>query len=178
MSQPRGKVPAHIKPKSFNHPGAASHIVLTLCEIEDPRRPSCNFRHSIVSIIFISLVGVLCGAKDWEEIVQAANGSLDWIGKYVDVSSGIPSSKTLKRVMGLIPTSSLERLLECLRSSVVEGDIIAIDGKTLRGSRGWSEDDRPLHLLHAWSTEHGVCLGQISVDEKSGYWFNFVQKAA
>lgn len=167
MSQPKGKVPAHIKPKSFDHPGAASHIVLTLCEIEDPRQPSCNFRHSLVSIVFISLIGVLCGAKDWEEIVQAANGALDWIGKYVDVSSGIPSSRTLKRVMSLIPTSSLEHLLECLRSNIVEGDIIAIDGKTLRGSRGWGEEDRPLHLLHAWSNEHGVCLAQVSVDEKS-----------
>ncbi len=77
MSQPKGKVPGHIKPKSFDHPGTASHIVLTLCEVEDPRQPSCNFRHSIVSIIFISLAGVLCGAKDWEEIVQAANGMID-----------------------------------------------------------------------------------------------------
>ena len=167
MSQPKGKIPAHIRPKSFDHPGKASRIVLELCEVDDPRQPSCNFHHSLVSIIFITLVGVLCGAKDWEEIVQAANGMVDWLGKYVDVSSGVPSSKTLKRVMNLIPTDSLEHLLECLKSSLAEGDIIAIDGKTLRGSRGWNEEDRPLHLLHAWSTELGVCLGQVSVDEKS-----------
>lgn len=167
MSQPKGKVPTHIKQKSFEHPGKASRVVLTLCEVEDPRQPSCNFRHSLVTIIFVSLVGVLCGAKDWEEIVQAANGMIDWIGKHVDISSGIPSSRTLKRVMGLIPTISLERLLGCLRSSLAEGDVIAIDGKTLRGSRGWNEEDRPLHLLHAWSTKQGICLGQISVDEKS-----------
>jgi predicted transposase YbfD/YdcC len=167
MSQPKGKIPTHIKQKSFDHPGTSSRIVLTICEVEDPRQPSCNFCHSVVTIIFISLVGVLCGAKDWEEIVQAASGMIDWIGKYVDVSAGIPSSRTLKRVMSLIPTNSLERLLEGLRSSIAEGDIIAIDGKTLRGSRGWNEEDRPLHLLHAWSTELGVCLAQVSVDEKS-----------
>ncbi|MEM7176027.1 MAG: ISAs1 family transposase, partial [Chlamydiota bacterium] len=33
--------------------------------------------------------------------------------------------------------------------------------------RSWNKKDRPLHLLHAWSTEYGICLGQISVDEKS-----------
>ena len=99
--------------------------------------------------------------------MQAAQGMIDWISKYVDVSCGIPSSKTLKRVMSLIPTVSLERLLESLKSSLTEGDIIAIDGKTLRGSRGWNEEDRPLHLLHAWSVEQGICLGQVSVDEKS-----------
>jgi len=167
MSQPKGKIPAHIKPKSFDHPRKDSLIVSTLCEVEDPRKPSCNFRHSIVTIIFISLIGVLCGAKDWEEIIQAANGMIHWIGKYVDISDGVPSSKTLKRVMGLIPTDSLERLLNCLRSRFIEGDVVAIDGKTLRGSRGWNEEDRPLHLLHAWSSESGVCLGQVSVDEKS-----------
>lgn len=122
MSQPKGKVPAHIKPKSFNHPRTDNCIILTLCDVEDPRQPSCNFCHSIVTIIFISLIGVLCGAKDWEEIVQAANGMIDWISKYVDVSAGIPSSRALKRVMSLIPTSSLERLLDCLNPSIAEGE--------------------------------------------------------
>lgn len=169
MSQPKGKVPTHIKLKEFQHPEIGNRIVLILSEIEDPRKPSCNFRHSLVTIIFISLIGVLCGAKDWEEIVQAAEGMIDWISKYVDTSSGIPSNATFKRVMSLIPTKSLETLLKNIRSfaSSSEGDIITIDGKTLRGSRGWSEDARPLHLLHAWSTNEGVCLAQESVDEKS-----------
>jgi len=169
MSQPKGKVPSHIKVKEFQHPKMDDSIIQILMEVEDPRRPSCNFQHSIVTIIFITLVGVLCGAKDWEEIVQCAKGMIEWISCYVDTASGIPSNKTLKRVMGLIPTESLSRLLENLKSAIQDfkGDIIAIDGKTLRGSRGWDKKDRPLHLLHAWSTEHGICLGQVSVDEKS-----------
>lgn len=67
------------------------------------------------------------------------------------------------------PTKSLESLLKSIRSLVSssKGDIIAIDGKTLRGSRGWCEDARSLHLLHAWSTNEGVCLAQESVDEIS-----------
>lgn len=63
-----------------------------------------------------------------------------------------------KRVMSVIPTVSLERLIGSLRSNLAEGDIIAIDGKTLRGNRGWNEEDRPLHLLHAWSVEQGICI--------------------
>jgi predicted transposase YbfD/YdcC len=165
MSQSKGKVPAHIKPKEFQHPAKTNRVILILQEVEDPRKPSCNFQHSLVTIIFISLIGVLCGAKDWEEIVQAAHGMIEWLNQYVDITAGIPSSKTLKRVMSIIPTKALEKLLQNIRAVI--GDIIAIDGKTLRGSRGWDENDRPLHLLHAWSTELGVCLGQISVDEKS-----------
>jgi len=169
MTHPKGEVPPHIKPKQFRHPAQDSRLVQELADVEDPRRPSCNFKHSLVSIIFISLVGVLCGAKDWEEVQQCAQGMTDWIAKYVDISMGIPSTKTLKRVMSLIPTTSLDRLLISLRAAITnrKGDIVAIDGKTLRGSRGWNEKDRPLHLLHAWSTEHRICLGQVSVDEKS-----------
>ncbi len=168
MSHPKGNVPTHIQPKKFHHP-SQNRIILILSELEDPRKPSCNFQHSLVSILFISLMGILCGAKDWEEIVQAAHGMSDWISKYVDISSGIPSSQTLKRVISLIPTQSLGSLLENLMSTFasLQEDIIAIDGKTLRGSRGWNEKDKPLHLLHAWSTECGICLGQVSVDEKS-----------
>lgn len=169
MSQPKGKIPNHIKSKEFQHPRENDRLIQVLIEVEDPRKPSCNFRYSLVSILFISLLGVLCGAKNWEEIVQCAEGMIDWISKYVDISSGIPSNKTLKRLMSLIPTESLNRLLEALKSEITDfkGDIIAIDGKTLRGSRGWDKKDRALHLLHAWSTGHGICLGQIAVDEKS-----------
>lgn len=169
MSQPKGKIPVHIKSKKFQHPGTNDSIIQILTEVQDPRRPSCNFHYSLVTIIFITLIGVICGAKDWEEIVQCAEGMVDWISHYVDTSSGIPSNKTLKRVMSLISTESLSRLLENLKSAIhdFKGDIIAIDGKTLRGSRGWNKKDRALHLLHAWSTEHGICLGQVSVDEKS-----------
>jgi len=169
MSQPKGKVPKHVKPKEFEHPQKDSPVVQLLMEVQDPRKPSCNFKHSLPTIVLLSLVGILCGAKDWEEIVQCANGLIDWIGKYVDISNGIPSTQTIKRLMSVIPTESLKQLLANLRSNLVESgtDIIAIDGKTLRGSRGWDEESRPLHLLHAWSTEHGICLGQVSVDEKS-----------
>ena len=149
MSHPKGKVPAHIKLKSFDHPAKSSRIISVLCEVEDPRQPSCNFLHSLVTIIFISLMGVLCGAKDWEEIVQAANGMIAWLGKYIDVRSGIHSSQTLKRVISLIPTSSLEGLLDCIKSCLVEGDIVSIDGKTLRGSRGWNEKiDLFIYYMH------------------------------
>jgi predicted transposase YbfD/YdcC len=174
MSQPKGKIPPHIKHKEFKHPKQEHQFVLILNQVDDPRKPSCNFRYSLVTILFVTFVGILCGAKDWEEIYQSAEGMVEWIGGYVDVSSGIPPSRTLQRVMSLIPTQMVERVLVDFGRALKEGDTIrnqgdtiAIDGKTLRGSRGWNENDRPLHLLHAWSVNHRLCLGQVSVDEKS-----------
>ncbi|MGR3912562.1 MAG: ISAs1 family transposase [Candidatus Rhabdochlamydia sp.] len=92
----------------------------------------------------------------------------DRLSKYVDVSSGTPSAYTLERVISLIEPTHLEKALheigELLREEVPD-EVIAIDGKSLRGTRQISQ--RPLHLLHAWSCTNRVCLGQIQVDEKS-----------
>jgi predicted transposase YbfD/YdcC len=169
-----GKAPAHIKPKEFNHPQDKHPLLIILRDVEDPRKPSCNFQYSLITILFTTLVTVLCGAKNWEDIFQMGEGMMEWIGRYVDISRGIPSSKTLKRLMGLIPTATLEQVLESfgriLKESDklnMEQDVVAIDGKTLRGSRGVDDKIRPLHLLHAWSVDHKICLGQVSVEEKS-----------
>jgi hypothetical protein len=93
----------------------------------------------------------------------------EWLGSYVDLSGGIPFARTLKRVFCLIPTETLACLLQNIRGSIAasEGQIVAIDGKTLIGRRGYTREDRALHLLHAWYVENGVCLGQVAVDTKS-----------
>ena len=94
-----GKTPAHIKPKEFNHPRDKHPLLIIWRDVEDPRKPSCNFHYSLITILFTTLVTVLCGAKNWEDIFQMGEGMVEWIGRYVDISRGIPSSKTLKRLI-------------------------------------------------------------------------------
>ena len=167
MSQRRGRIPPHIVSKQFHHPREDLLLITILKNVDDPRKPSCNFRHSLVTIVFISLIGIICGASDWEQIEQCAEGMVDWLSNYVDMSEGVPSAHTLKRVMSLIPTETLSQLLQNLSRSIAgsAGKTVAIDGKTLRGSR--KSNGQVLHLLHAWSVEQGVCLGQVAVHEKS-----------
>lgn len=168
MSQKKGKVPAHIQEKQFQHPGADSSWVSILNRVEDPRKPSCNTRHSVTTILFIVFATVLCGAKNWEEMYYLAEGEdfSKWLCSYVDLSGGIPSKWTLERVISLIPTAQLHPLFAQFREHAKQIGTIAIDGKTLCGSRDWGKG-HPLHLLHAWSVEEGVCLAQVSVDQKS-----------
>jgi len=168
MSQKKGRVPAHIQPKQFQHPGEGSSWVIILNQVEDPRQPSCNTRHSVTTILFIVFATVLCGAKNWEEISYLAAGEdfAKWLGSYVDLSGGIPSKWTLERVVSLIPTAQLQPLFALFREQAKKISTIAIDGKTLRGSKGWGKG-HPLHLLHAWSVEEGVCLAQVPVGDKS-----------
>ncbi len=168
MSQKKGKVPAHIQPKTFYHPQGDSSWISILEKVDDPREISCNTRHSVITILFIAFTTILCGATNWEEMYYLAIGEdfSKWLGSYVDISAGIPSKWTLERVISLIPTIELQPLFEQFRDYAKKIGTIAIDGKTLCGSRDWNKK-HPLHLLHAWSVEDGVCIGQVAVDKKS-----------
>src|SRR6476619_3531698 len=94
----------------------------------------------------------------------------DWLGQYVDISSGTPSAFTFERVISLINPFSLEAMLQevaqLFRQKQTD-DVIAIDGKSLRGSKDKANDKQAVHLLHAWSCENKVCLAQLKVDDKS-----------
>lgn len=168
MGQKKGRVPVHIQPRVFNHPQAESSWITILEKVDDPREVSCNTRHSVTAILFIAFTTILCGATNWEEMHYLAIGEdfTKWLGSYVDLSEGIPSKWTLERVISLIPTATLHPLFEQFREHAKKVGTIAIDGKTLCGSRDWDKN-HPLHLLHAWSVEDGVCLGQVAVNEKS-----------
>jgi len=45
--------------------------------------------------------------------------------------------------------------------------VIAIDGKTGRGSKDSFHHRSPLHSVYAWSVEKGLCLGQLECGEKT-----------
>jgi predicted transposase YbfD/YdcC len=162
-------MPSHISVKKGNHPAANSPFIQILEAIPDSRGPSCNFKYPLPTILFIVLVTTLCGADDWSEMEVLANSLESWIGKFVDVSEGIPSWYTLEKVFSSLNPSRMEEMLIQVMDIAREKkqDIIAFDGKTLRGTADRHAGLKALHILHAWSVENGICIGQKKVDDKS-----------
>jgi predicted transposase YbfD/YdcC len=145
-----------------------------LSTIPDPRIDRCK-KHSLESVLFISLVGMLCGADSAREIVEFADGNENWIKNYIELGGGIPSHDTISRVFSLIDknvfcmmftewTQSLQKKTE--KEAKKENKVIAIDGKSLCGSLG-NDLKGMAHMLHAWSVENGLCIGQQAVKDKS-----------
>ncbi len=52
-------------------------------------------------------------------------------------------------------------------SSIIQGEVVAIDGKTLRHSYDSGADKGAIHMVSAWATANRLVLGQVKVDEKS-----------
>lgn len=165
----KGLMPAHIKPKTFHHPQPTLQLIRILEGIPDPRKPSCNFKYSLTSIVFIVMVTTLSGADDWQVMEDLANSMNSWIGQFVDISTGIPSAHTMERVFSLIAPDAMEATLIQVMNILKKKKetTICFDGKTMRGTVDTGMGKKAMHILNAWSTENGMCLGQKKVDDKT-----------
>ena len=170
MAARKGNIPAHVERKIFVHP-QINHPAIQLLEgVEDPRKPSLFFRYSLTSVLLMVIVAQICGAKDWPQVVVMCEGMRDWLATYVDMAAGVPCERTFKNIFCLIKPERMEELLrqaaDYLRERIPRG-IVSFDGQTERGTCNKSSNTQGLHLLNAWSSENGICLGQVKVDEKS-----------
>jgi predicted transposase YbfD/YdcC len=127
-------------------------------------------RHPLMNIVFIAVCAMLCGANDFVGMEKFGNAKKAWLGKFIDLSNGIPSHDTFGRVIQALKP---EQFVQCFLSWVEAfadtkaGRHIAIDGKTARASLDRKSGQKPLHIVSAWAREAGLALGQVAVDEKS-----------
>lgn len=138
--------------------------------IEDPRIDNHNRRHELVDIFVITILGTICGADGWNEIYDFAVAKKSWLGSFLALPNGIPSHDTFRRLFLLINPEEFEHaFLKWIASLSIDLDkrIIAIDGKTLRGSIDRKNNKRPIHLVSAWASDYKIMLGQIKTEEKS-----------
>jgi predicted transposase YbfD/YdcC len=137
----------------------------------DPRRKGRgNFRHKLTDIIFLTIAAVVSGADDWKTIATFGKGQEDWLKKYGDFENGTPSHDTLGRIFAALDPSEFSKCFSSWTkqiSKLTKGEIVAIDGKRLRGSYDNSEGKLAIHSVSAFASENNICLGQVSCDEKS-----------
>jgi predicted transposase YbfD/YdcC len=138
-----------------------------LAAVPDPRKIRGQ-RHVLLDIIIIAILGTLSSVDDWEGIEEFAKDQEAWLRTFLELPHGIPSHDTFNRVFRLLdPGAFTEAFLGWVKGvrDKVPGDVVAIDGKTLRSSM--AEGKPALHVVSAWSTANHLVLGQRSVDVKS-----------
>lgn len=127
-------------------------------------------------ILLATLVSVVCGADDWDRVEDYASESLDWLRRFLPFAEGVPSAQTFRKVFRLLDPDALERgfaswAASLRRSGETESgarpEVIAIDGKTVRGSKTAPDGTGALHLVSAYASEAGFVLAQRAVDAKS-----------
>ena len=147
----------------------AVDLMTTLSVIYDPRQ-QWKVEHKLVDILILTICGVIAGCEGWEEIEDFGNERLDWLKQYGDFENGVPSHHTIARVVAVVnpkkfQTCFIEWMKACHKIS--NGEIIAIDGKTVRSSYDKSKDKGAIHMISAFSAANELVLGQIKVNAKS-----------
>jgi predicted transposase YbfD/YdcC len=147
-----------------------SKVVTLLNEFEDPRDPK-KVKYPLPSILFMSICAIFCGAETWEDIPLWAESRLDWLSNHVDMSEGIPSYSTIRRVFMVIEPASWGKLIQ---RTVLEHhpdkkaeDHVPIDGKTLRGSKCNAKEVKAMQMVSALSISNDIILGEVTTDSKS-----------
>ena len=144
--------------------------------LDDPRYPK-NRKHLLVDIIIICVAAVICGCDGPTAIHRWAVYKNEWLAQYLKLPNGIPSRDCIRRILIAIEPEAFQRCFAAwtIQFSIARTDdsetppkrLIAIDGKTCRGSHDDSKFLGPLHLVSAWASEEGLALGQVATEEKS-----------
>lgn len=95
---------------------------------------------------------------------------LDFLKQYGDFEKGIPVHDTIARAVSCIsPNKFHECFINWMRDchSSEDGSVIAIDGKTLRGSYDKSRRRGAIHVISVFCAMGGVVPGQLKTAEKS-----------
>ncbi|MFK5958826.1 MAG: ISAs1 family transposase [Lutibacter sp.] len=137
-------------------------------QIED-HRSHINQLHNLVDILLIDIISVICGAETWEQMVGFAKSKEAFLRKFLELPSGIPSKDTLNRAFSAIDSEQFESCFVDWVNSIADiskGQIIAIDGKTIRGAKSYGKKSS-IHMVSAWACENNLVLGQVKTAEKS-----------
>jgi len=139
-------------------------------KLEDPRIQNHNFRHNLSDILIIAVLATICGADGWIEIERFAMAKEDWLRTFLELPNGIPSHDTFGRVFSLLNPQSFEACFSAWLNSLtidLKNEIIALDGKTVRGSGNKRQGDAPIHLVSAWAAENRMMLAQVKTADHS-----------
>jgi predicted transposase YbfD/YdcC len=139
--------------------------------LTDPRSfHAPNQRHELLAILVIAVCAVICGAEGWEDIEEYGKAQADWFAEILDLPNGIPGHDTFRRVLSRLDPDELTQCFvswTTVLSDLSGGEIVAIDGKTLRHSFDRAASTKAIHMVSAWAHRNRLVLGQVKVDDKS-----------
>ena len=149
-------------------PGMGS-IAKHFSKVKDPRIERSK-RHKLLDIILLVICGVICGADSWVDIEMFGKAKKEWLETFLELPNGIPSHDTFGRVFAAINPEEFEKSFrEWVQTihELTQGQVIALDGKQLRGSQDSETGKNAIYIVSAWASENQLVLGQQKVEGKS-----------
>jgi hypothetical protein len=138
-------------------------------DLSDPRE-SGNVIYPLTDVLVIAVCAAIARAESYEDIVLYGKSKRSWLSEFLELEGGIPSHDTFRRVFGLIGAEAFEACFTAWAKSQAEepnGELVAIDGKTIRRSFDHETEQSPLHVVSAWASSQSLALAQEVVEQKT-----------
>jgi predicted transposase YbfD/YdcC len=139
--------------------------------LKDPRRTNKgNHQHLLADMVFLVISAVISGAVDWTHIEVFGKSQIDWLRKFRPFKNGIPSHDILGNVFASIDSKQFtECFIDWVNSiaDITEGEVVAIDGKRIRGASNHSDTKSAIHVVSAFAADNCLSLGQVETSKKS-----------
>jgi predicted transposase YbfD/YdcC len=139
--------------------------------LSDPRHTR-NRKHLLIDVVVIAVCAMICGCDGPTAIHRWATHRRDWLQQFLTLPHGIPSRDCIRRLLMALKPEAFQRCFQAWIAQALQPDdgsarLIAIDGKSCRGSHDAAQGLGPLHIVSAWASEEGIALGQVATEEKS-----------
>ena len=147
----------------------SANLFVHFAPLEDPRIER-NKLHALTDVIFLTVCAVLSGADGWEAIEDFGREKLEWLRRFAPFKNGVPSDDCIANVVARLSPKGFQSCFRSWTQAVAEaigGEVIAVDGKSARGSRDRKRSRQPLHMVSAWASRNRLVLGQEATEEKS-----------
>lgn len=151
----------------LDHPLAALNHAFA--DLDDPRVDRTK-EHALLDVVAIAICAVICGADSWVAVEEFGNAKHTWLRTFLALPNGIPSHDTFGRVFAALDAEQFQQgFLRWVRTvwPPTAGEVIAVDGKTLRSSHDRRVGKDAIHLVSAWAGQARLVLAQRKVDDKS-----------
>ena len=140
---------------------SSSSVVEHLAQLDDPREGPI---YPVEEIMLLTVCAVICGANTFVDVEQFGEVRLQWLRGLLPFEDGTPSDDTIGALLSRIDPEAFEHCFLGWTRRVAEqtegGEVVALDGKTLRGSYDNASDKAALHMVEAWASEQELVLGQ------------------
>jgi predicted transposase YbfD/YdcC len=136
--------------------------------LTDPRRRPVTY--PLINVVVIAICAVISGADDFVAIAEYGRTKRKWLASILDLKSGVPSHDRFNAILAAIKPAEFEKCLLGWISAlheITDGQIVAIDGKTLRRSYDKASNKSAIHMVSAWATANHISLGQVVTNAKS-----------
>src|SRR5712664_829536 len=151
--------------------GAQSEALVFLecfADFPDPRQRG-KVVYPLEEVLLLCLLAVLAGAETFVDIARFGQKKIELLRRFLPFRDGTPSHDHLGDIFATLDATEFQRRFVAWVAKLigVSADVIAIDGKTLRGSSHKRGGKAAIHMVSAFAARQRLVLGQVKVADKS-----------